>query len=286
MQEAVNQNRRVIDFDHFARRTWRAINSDYACVSEAEEERCAKRAYDKIHGYIKDIFDGCPVDASFGTKKNALDTLRKIAILICSSDDSIHYSKISYPVQQFFESDSGLYEAMLSIARSLSGSERNDLLDKGGFWAKLKDMELVVEASECFEHIKDVRSVLAEGETYNPSEGGPEDSSVHDDIPYDDQSTDHNSSSESDWEEESDPQKLAEKWLQYEEDTLRTRDNPSKQKNDAPNQALEPLIEEFRHERNQMKELLAEMKREISKLTETRQSPGRTGQGRKRTRED
>ena len=71
-----------------------------------------------IEGDIKTIKKKCTKNASFETKKNALETLRKIAKSICLSDGIM-----GHEIRKSFQWDPLLMPTMLDIAKSLTVAE-------------------------------------------------------------------------------------------------------------------------------------------------------------------
>ena len=108
---------RVLNFDHLSKSAWHTINSGGG--SGTQQYYAAFDAFESVLQTIKTIQDSCPEHASFGPKKNGLETLRKIGKSIClSSGDTL-----SHEVQKQFQCNEDITDAMLSILQSMTDDE-------------------------------------------------------------------------------------------------------------------------------------------------------------------
>ncbi|MCJ1384528.1 hypothetical protein MMC17_007645 [Xylographa soralifera] len=122
---ALPTSAKVIDFDHYSKTAWRAINTQYK----------------SIKGCIMDIRKKCPAGASYGTKKSALETLRKIGKTVCMSGGDV------------------------------IGSEgERDVIVKGDFGVKLEELAELSKDYCVFEKLDEVLALL-EGTEGKPRDG-------------------------------------------------------------------------------------------------------------------
>ena len=79
----------MIDFDHHSKEVWYVLNKKYRKASGSTQYDLAGDAYGEITSGIDDIANQYKSHASFGTKCNAIETLRKICKSIALSDNSV-----------------------------------------------------------------------------------------------------------------------------------------------------------------------------------------------------
>lgn len=127
------ESQKVIDFDHFSKSAWKALNVTYDRMRDSDAFMMSGEASGSVEGYISRIADQCPPFASFRTKQNALETLRKIAKSICLS-----VGVIPREVRNGGTTTTLLVEAMKAIIAGLSVGEKEKLQP----WAEDKLAEL------------------------------------------------------------------------------------------------------------------------------------------------
>jgi hypothetical protein len=149
------QQAKVIDFDHYSKSVWKVINVTYSKLSGSRQYEASSEAIASVEGYIEAIGRDTPAHASFGTKKSALETLRKIGKTIALSTDVV-----AYEVRIQFQNESCLETTMLQIAKSMTEEERTEVLTDE-FEEKLEELEGLAEGYCIFEKLKDVRRVLS-----------------------------------------------------------------------------------------------------------------------------
>jgi hypothetical protein len=146
---------RAIDFDHYSKSAWKALNVTYARLSGSNQYEIAGEAMSQITDCIEAINKATPEHASFGTKKSALETLRKIGKSIALGNADV----LGHEVQKQFQWDHSLETTMLRIAESMSVEERNKFMT-AEFEDKLLELERLGDDHCIFESLKDVRLAL------------------------------------------------------------------------------------------------------------------------------
>ena len=122
VDQLIQRNRaRVISFDHLSKSAWHTINQRGG--SGTQQYEGSFDAYWSVVANIKTIEEGCPDHASFGTKKNGLETLRKIGKSICLGNNDT----LGHEVRKQFQSNEDLSDTMLKILDSLSDDELNEV---------------------------------------------------------------------------------------------------------------------------------------------------------------
>ena len=116
---AAAERTKVLDFDYLSKSAWKTLNVTYDRLKDSHAFEMAGEAAASIEGCIKTIRTGCPKTASFGTKENALETLRKIGKSICLSTGVVPREIRKYNGQ--------LVPTMLGIAESLTDEEMERL---------------------------------------------------------------------------------------------------------------------------------------------------------------
>lgn len=72
------ERNKVIDFDYLSKSAWKTLNVTYERLSGSHAYDLSGEASNEIEDCFTTIEDQCPASASFKTKENALETLRKI----------------------------------------------------------------------------------------------------------------------------------------------------------------------------------------------------------------
>ena len=113
---------RVINFDYLSKSAWKTLNVTYDRLKDSHAYEMTGEAAGSIEGCIEKIRKGCPKTASFKTKENALETLRKIGKSICLSN-----GVVGHEIRIFYQGKTSLVSTMLGIAKSLTYEELENL---------------------------------------------------------------------------------------------------------------------------------------------------------------
>ena len=154
---------KVIDFDSISKRVWHTINRHGGSGSQQYED--SFDAYESVVQTIKNIRERCPRYASFGTKRNGLETLRKIGKSICLSDNDV----LGHEVRKHFQSNQDITDAMIFILQSMPDDEL-DKIAESEWWAKLEELIKLADDYCLFAGTLHEVSSLLEGEESSDEE--------------------------------------------------------------------------------------------------------------------
>lgn len=110
---------RIISFDSYSKTAWHAINTKYSRLSGSKQYERSWDVTEEVMGCVGAIRNQVKASSSFGTKLNALETLRKIAKTILLSNDTL-----GHEVRKQFQSEYGLVETIVEILEGMSREER------------------------------------------------------------------------------------------------------------------------------------------------------------------
>ncbi|KAK1759963.1 hypothetical protein QBC47DRAFT_117659 [Echria macrotheca] len=121
-EEEEDRNAVATNFDRYSKDAWYLLNkSRYTRLSSSKQHDASGDVFDQIVDCITAIREAITPASSYGTKVNAIETLRKIAKTILVSDDIL-----GYEVRKQFQWDSCVPDSMLAIANSMTRSQRLD----------------------------------------------------------------------------------------------------------------------------------------------------------------
>ena len=169
-EHAEIERARVISFDYLSKSAWKTLNVEYSRLSGSHQYQKAGEAEREVARCIKTIRRGCPIEASLGTKRNGLETLRKIGKSICLSSIDV----LGHEVQKSFQYNNILDKAMRKIAKSLSKEERETIAFGGSAdkWIeKLEELEKLSKDRCLFEGLKEVVGIFKGKEEVGEDEG-------------------------------------------------------------------------------------------------------------------
>ncbi|KAK4897552.1 hypothetical protein LTR27_004696 [Elasticomyces elasticus] len=162
---------KVVDLSHYSGKAWYVLNKKYRSSKGSVEYECAGDAFGDILGYISQILKQAHPDTSYGTKKSALETLRKIGKSIVFAS-----STLGSEVRKQMGYDDSLSEAMKQILESMTIDERVKLSEetdeKGDFLSEVAELESSARGYCMFEGLEDVLGLL--GGTEFESDGEEE----------------------------------------------------------------------------------------------------------------
>ena len=130
---AAAERAKVLDFDYLSKSAWKTLNVTYNRMKDSHAFEMAGEATRDVEGCFETIQRRCPQTASFKTKENALETLRKIGKSICLSNGII-----GHEVRKDYQSGGELVPVMFQIAESLTEDEAERLRP----WCEDKLVEL------------------------------------------------------------------------------------------------------------------------------------------------
>ena len=137
-------------------------------MSGSKQFDMSGNAFREVKDCIATIDKECPDHASFGTKKSALETLRKIGKSIVLSGDS---DVVGHEVRKNFQCDKQLENTMRKVAMSMTPVERGSIM-KTELKNQLYELKDLSSGYYVFERLDEVIAAL-EGEA--TGEGDDED---------------------------------------------------------------------------------------------------------------
>ncbi|MCJ1360389.1 MAG: hypothetical protein MMC33_010394 [Icmadophila ericetorum] len=173
---------KVIDFDRNSKEAWKAINVTYAKLSGSHQYDRAFDAYTTVRECIDEIAKQCTANASFGTNKSVLETLRKIGKSICLSNNTV-----ASEVRKSFRSETKLPGTMLKIVKSMSAAEKRAMLEGDGWGDKLKELVKLAKSYVIFEDLEaDIVDLVDDEDETGDSGGNDEEEEELDERSMDD----------------------------------------------------------------------------------------------------
>ena len=171
------ESAKTINFDWLSKESWKELNVKYDRLSGSKQYDRAGDVSDAIRENIEHIQHNVVAASSWGTKKSALGTLRKIAKSICLSS-----GVIPKEVRKHFNCDDTLVNAMVHVAQCMKPSERDMMLevdcDGTSFENKLIELEALADII-LFEGLEKVRLMLGRDRT--PGEDSKEEPTKNED---------------------------------------------------------------------------------------------------------
>ena len=172
---------KVIDFDPDSKSVWSAINRRYSGMSGSRQYDMAFEVLESVTSTIRSIGDEASAQhTSFGTKRSALETLRKIGKTICLSGDVI-----GHEVRKQFGAETVLEDAMNAVVAKMSEEECEKMCaihdGRSTFLQKMEELHQLAEDYCIFADLGGVLDALAgevneeEDENENEEEEDEED---------------------------------------------------------------------------------------------------------------
>lgn len=158
--DVIRERRKLIDFDHHSKSVWHVINTKYSRSSqETEYELANDEASHEIADAMYSIQCHAREWASFGTRRNALITLRKIGKSIILSE-GVCARQVRFQFQSEFD---GYFDYfMKAITQATSEPEREAMcnVDNGEFVEKMEELVTLAEQHNVFDRLHDVLTIL------------------------------------------------------------------------------------------------------------------------------
>ncbi|KAJ6084583.1 hypothetical protein N7486_011383 [Penicillium sp. IBT 16267x] len=149
------RKKRVIDFDHYSKSIWSEINVRYKSMKGSKQYDISFDVASEVSSTISHIANQCAEFPNPRTRRNGLETLRKIGKTIClSSNDTL-----GHEVQKQFQADECLENAMHDIVSEMSAEERQ-IVSHGPLWQKLEELEQLANDYCVFEGLHAVMGLI------------------------------------------------------------------------------------------------------------------------------
>ncbi|KAL8964330.1 MAG: hypothetical protein Q9183_004526 [Haloplaca sp. 2 TL-2023] len=156
------ENEKTIDFSQHSKSVWRILNVEYVKgIKSSRQFEMSQDAFLEVIDKISDIENRCPQHASYGTKFNALESLRKIGKVICMSDSS----ELMREVRKSFSSDTSLEDTMMDILNTMNQEQwerfLNEDVDDVAWTERLEELADMAADWGIFEGLKAVVELLS-----------------------------------------------------------------------------------------------------------------------------
>ena len=158
-RHAEAEHKKDIGFGHLFRSVETTLNVTCDCLPGFAQSNLVGQAQKAIEDCIQKIQEGCPASASLETKRSGLETLRKIGLEVCWTDNPIRHA-----VLQDNDVDEMLPEAMSRIARGLTDTERETLAADGPWIDQLREFTGLAAARGVFPGLSGVVDILEGGD--------------------------------------------------------------------------------------------------------------------------
>ncbi|KAJ9293570.1 hypothetical protein DTO271G3_7649 [Paecilomyces variotii] len=150
----------VVDFRHHPKEVWKVLNHTYRNEPEWLEMEIAGDVERSIYDRVNDIVSKASIpNASFGTKRNGLDALRKIAKIVIISP-----TRLGYEIELDWQWDPTMVDAMKKVVNAMSSEDHASMLqwnDGRGRWqTKLEELIKLAEDNCCLEGMGDTLEIL------------------------------------------------------------------------------------------------------------------------------
>lgn len=119
-----SQQSTTVYFDHLSHAVWTALNVTYGELTSVHQYALTEEAVRSVTRSIEAVRTGCGVTGSYETKVNAVESLRRIGMVICTNRSDV----LSREIIKAFKSDTILEETMLAIVQGMTHDERGKLL--------------------------------------------------------------------------------------------------------------------------------------------------------------
>ena len=178
---AAAERAKVLDLDYLSKSVWKTLNVTYERLRDSHAYEMSGQAENEIEDCIENIRRSCPKTASFKTKENALETLRKIGKSICLS-----VGVVGREIRKSCGRGTTLTSTILGIAESLTDQEMESLRP----WCndKLVELQGIANAYCIFEDLGEVIHLW--GEDREAEHEGSSDTNENAESPSEDASED------------------------------------------------------------------------------------------------
>ncbi|KAI4775625.1 hypothetical protein E4T52_09426 [Aureobasidium sp. EXF-3400] len=135
---------KTVNFVHYSNDVWHTLNSKQH-LGLAEGRQYADKAVQRIANDISSVATHVRMESSIITKKNALETLRKIGRSVCLATDVV-----GERVKDVLGSDKMFVDAMIKVADSFTEDDRRTLWAGGSGTEIVKRLEQLDELRRCY----------------------------------------------------------------------------------------------------------------------------------------
>lgn len=144
---AQKEQKRVVKFEHHADLLWKEINIRYEKLGESKQFELAEGVMGKVVQSVRAIGNEVQIISSWETKKSAMETLRKITMVILDSS-----GVIADEIRKDFRYDSSVNDAFFKVVRTMDIEERERMCKvddgSGPFSERLVDTVRICNAED------------------------------------------------------------------------------------------------------------------------------------------
>ena len=149
------ESTQVIDFDRYSEEVWHQLQRGKGQRSSRQFE-LGLEASVTVVDIIKTIRQQTPAHSSFGTKKSALETLRKIGKSLVLQE----YTSFRREVMKAMQEGDPLGTAMLGIVDEMSEEEADEMCGEEEWIDKVKELIELADGYCLYERLNDVLGSL------------------------------------------------------------------------------------------------------------------------------
>ncbi|TVY93520.1 hypothetical protein LAWI1_G002990 [Lachnellula willkommii] len=178
---AEESNKPPVNFDSYSKDCWHTLNTKYQRLSDGKQYQAMGDIYSVLSDSREAIMRKAGPDTKWGTRRNALEVLRKIckSIVLCNEQQIRHeILKDGYVLMGFTDS-------MLELATAMSQEERDEYKQEG-LYEKLVDLQ-----SDCDDWETDMGGL---GEIYELFDGADDGEGDEDEEEEEDEASDSSQS--------------------------------------------------------------------------------------------
>lgn len=135
---------KTVNFVHYSNSVWHTLNSKQY-LDPAKGRQYADKAVQRIANDISSVATQVQRESSLVTKKNALETLRKIGRSVCLATGGV-----GERVKNVLGSDEMFVDAMIKVADSFTEDDRRTLWAGGSGTEIVKRLEQLDELRRCY----------------------------------------------------------------------------------------------------------------------------------------
>ncbi|KEQ63446.1 uncharacterized protein M437DRAFT_46444 [Aureobasidium melanogenum CBS 110374] len=135
---------KTVNFVHYSNSVWHTLNSKHY-LDPAKGRQYADKAVQRIANDISSVATQVQRESSLVTKKNALETLRKIGRSVCLATGGV-----GERVKNVLGSDKMFVDAMIKVADSFTEDDRRTLWAGGSGTEIVKRLEQLDELRRCY----------------------------------------------------------------------------------------------------------------------------------------
>jgi hypothetical protein len=144
-QQASHKASKSVNFVHYSNSVWHALNAKHHHADSTKEHQHANKAVQKVANDIHTIASQVQRHSSLTTKKNALETLRKIGRSVCLAT-----GVVGETVKEVLGADAIFVDAIVQVANCFTEDDRRVLWAGGSGTEIVKRLDQLDELRRCY----------------------------------------------------------------------------------------------------------------------------------------